>query len=101
MTISGDHLIVDIDTETATVTSDAPGIDLGIPGPPGPGSTGAAASTITVTPVGNIASTNVQAALAELDTEKPTQAYVDSHGVYVSPTPPADPTRWAIWVDTS
>lgn len=37
-----------------------------------------AASAISVTPVGNIASTNVQAALSELDTEKTTQAYVDA-----------------------
>lgn len=99
------HLDIELDTGNAAVRAEMPSVEFGVPGPQGPqgpgGSAGAAATQITVTPVGGIQSTNVQAALQELDTEKPTQTYVDSHGVYVGPDPPADPTRWAIWVDSS
>lgn len=109
------HLDIELETATAFVTRVAdydldihvemPSVEFGVPGPQGPqgpgGSAGAAANQITVTPIGGVQSTNVQAALQELDTEKPSYAYVDSHGVYVSPTPPADPTRWALWVDSS
>lgn len=108
------HLDIELADATALATrieadldlsTEMPSIEFGVPGPQGPqgpgGSAGAAATQITVAPAGNLSSTNVQTALQELDTEKPTQAYVDSHGVYVSPTPPADPTRWAMWLDTS
>jgi hypothetical protein len=56
------------------------GADSTVPGPQGPqgpqGVQGPAspASVVTVTPVGNIAATNVQAALAELDSEKVAKA---------------------------
>lgn len=80
-----------------TISIDTPGIDLGIPGPPGPpgadstvpgpegppgppgddGDPGppgppgtAAANTVAFTPTGQVASTNVQAAIAEVDVEK-------------------------------
>lgn len=93
-----DDFALDIDTAM-------PSVEFGVPGPQGAqgprGDAGADAIDIDFSPAGAISSTNVQAALQELDTEKPTKAYVDSHGVYVSPTPPADPTQWAIWVNTS
>jgi hypothetical protein len=99
------HLDIELSQGTATVFAEKPGIEFGVPGPQGPkgdgGSAGAAASQITVTPTGDIASTNVQAALVELDTEKPDYAYVKAHGVYIDPEPPADPTEWGLWVDSS
>lgn len=30
-----------------------------------------------------------------------TKQYADAHGVYVSPTPPADPNQWGLWMNTS
>lgn len=93
-----DDFALDIDTAM-------PSVEFGVPGPQGiqgeRGDAGADAVDIDFTPAGGISSANVQAALEELDAEKPTKAYVDSHGVYVGPTPPPDPTQWAIWVNTS
>lgn len=88
------------------LATDMPSIEFGVPGPSGPpgppGPAGASTATqVSFAPVGDLAATNVQAALTEVDAEKPPYAYVDSHGVYVSPTPPADPTQWALWVDSS
>lgn len=66
------------------------------------GEASSVASQILVTPVGDIQSTNVQAALQELDEEKPSYAYVKAHGVYIDPEPPpGDPTEWGLWVDSS
>lgn len=96
------HLDIDLDTATAGVTTTMPAVEIGVPGPQGPpGASGGPASGVTLEPYGNIAATNVQDAVEELDDEKPTYSYVDSRGVYVSPTPPADPTQYALWVDSS
>lgn len=75
----------------------------GVPGTPGAdGADGAdgssIASGVAFTPTGNVAATNVQAAIAELDSEKATKEYVDSKSsLVVSDTAPVvapDNTLW-------
>lgn len=62
-------------TWNVVTVADSPAVVVGVPGPQGP--------------PGPSGSPGV------------TKEYVDSHGVYLSPTPPADPDQWALWVDTS
>lgn len=89
--------VTDFDLDIA---ADMPSIEFGVPGPQGPqgpgGSAGAAADQITFEPMPpDITALDVQAAIEQL------KVYAEKHGVYVSPTPPVDPNRWGIWVDTS
>jgi hypothetical protein len=73
------------------------GADSTVPGPPGPqgepgepgepGST--VASGVSFTPIGNVAATNVQAAIAEVDTEKVTKAGDTMGGLLTLSGPPS------------
>jgi hypothetical protein len=73
------------DGDTTQWVGGSPG-PMGPQGPPGlPGSAGIA-SSVSVTPVGNIASTNVQAALAEVDSEKVAKAGDIMTGTLTAPT---------------